>query len=150
MLTIKCFSLVIPSLAKQLYYDFKSVQKIIDIDYAKTHFIVNFNMVLMLNLYIIMQSSDTNIFFVIFLYMINDQWIMFTLLSLSTKKIINPISDKRLQLFIKNVSIKMTCFKEVRLSDIKCKPWIRLSICHCIYLLKVFASFFWTNYLGCK
>lgn len=75
---------------------------------------------------------------------------MFALLSFLTKVITNPNYDKRSWLFVKDVSVKMTCFKEVRSSYTKCKLWVRWLICHKIRLLNAFASFFWIDYLGCK
>ena len=66
---------------------------------------------------------------------------MFALLSLSTKVITNLICDERSWLFAKDASIKMTSFKEVRSSYIKCKPRIRLLIYHYMRLLSAFASF---------
>lgn len=66
---------------------------------------------------------------------------IFVLMSLSTKIITNLIYDKRLQLFAKDVSLEMTSFKKMRWSYIKCKPWVKLSICHYIRLLRVFPFF---------
>ena len=141
MSIIRRFSWIMLNLIRQLYNNFESMQKIIGTNCFKTHSIVDFNMAFTSNLYIIGQSLDANTLFVILLHLIDNQWMIFALLSLSTKMITNPICDERSQLFANDASIKITNFKEVRSSCTKCRPWVELLICHCIHLLRAFASF---------
>ena len=66
---------------------------------------------------------------------------MFALLLRWPKVITNPICDERLWLFVNNASVKIMSFKEVRSSCTKRRPQVGWSICHCIRLLRAFASF---------
>lgn len=67
---------------------------------------------------------------------------IFAIFSLSTKVIINPICNKISKLFAKDVSIKMTSFKELKSSYTKYKLWVRLSIYYYMHLLSIIVSFF--------
>lgn len=141
MSTIKPFSQVMPSLTKHSYNDFKSVQKIIDTDCIKTYSIVHFNTALTSNLCTIAQNLDADTLLVIFLHLIDNQQMIFTLFLLLIKVITNLIFDKKSYLFANNASVKITSFQEIRLSCTKYRPRLRQSIYYCMRLLRAFASF---------
>jgi len=96
---------------------------------------------LVLNPWAILYNLDAKTLCVTRLHLIDNQWRILALLSLSISIIIKPIWDKRLWLFIKDKSIKIINLREslLVLSCTKQSPLKGLSICHCSRLLSCFA-----------
>ena len=95
-LTISCFFYVVPSLTKQLYRDFKSVQRITNSYLSYRIFsIVTLIAALVLNLWAILYNLDAKTLCITCLYLIDDQWTILALLFLSVSAIIKLIWDKR-------------------------------------------------------
>ena len=82
--TISHFSCVVLSLTKQLYRDFESVQRVIN-NYlsCRIFLMVTLIVALVLNLWAILYSLDAKTLHVTCLYLIDDQWRILALLSLS-------------------------------------------------------------------
>ena len=68
--------------------------------------------VLVLNLWAILYNSNTKTLYITCLHLIDNQWTILTLLFLSVSTIIKPIQDKRLQLLVKDESVKIINLKE--------------------------------------
>src|SRR6266568_8695391 len=94
--TISRFSCVVPSLTKQSYRDFKSVQRVIG---SRSSCRI-FSMVALIaapvsNPWAIPYSSDAKTLRVTRLHLIDDQWTILALLFLSASAITKPIWDER-------------------------------------------------------
>ncbi len=138
-LTISRFSYIVPSLTKQLYRDFESVQRIISSYLScRIFLIVALIAALVSNLQAILYSLDTKTLCVTCLHLIDNQWRILALLFLSISVIIKPIWDKRLQLLVKDKSINIISLRVLILSCTKQSPQEGLLICHYSYLLSCF------------
>ena len=144
--TISRFSCVVPSLTKQSYKDFKSVQRVISSRLSCRIFsIVALIAAPVSNLWAILYSLDTKTLCVTHLHLINDQQRMLALLSLSISVIIKPIQENRSWLLAKDKSIKIINLREslLILSWTKRSPREGLSIYHYNHLLSyLIYSFF--------
>ena len=90
--TISRFSCVVLSLTKQLYRDFESVQRVIgNRSSCRIFSMVALITTLVLNLWAILYSSDAKTFYITYLHLMDDQWRMLALLSLSISVMIKPI-----------------------------------------------------------
>src|SRR5438045_3640618 len=94
--TISRFSCVVPSLTKQSYSDLESVQSVIgSCSSCRILSIVILIAAAVLNPWAIPYSSDARMLRVTHLHLIDDQWSMLALLSLSASTITKPIWDER-------------------------------------------------------
>ena len=135
-LTINRFFCIVLSLTKQLYRDFELVQRITSNHLSCRIFLmVALITALVSNPQAIPYSSDAKTLHITHLHLINNQWRMLALLSLSISIMIKPIWEDRLQLLIKNKSIKIISLRESLFisSQIKQSPQEGLLIYHYSY-----------------
>jgi hypothetical protein len=93
--TISRFSCVVPSLTKQSYKDFESMQRMSRSEIHRIFLIVDLIAAPILNPYTILYSSNAKTLCMTLLHLIDNQWIMLALLSLSTSMITKLICDER-------------------------------------------------------
>ena len=139
MLTISRFSYIILSLTKQLYRDFKLVQRVINnyLSY-RIFLIVNLIITLVLNLQTILYTLVTKTLYITYLYLIDNQQKILALLFLFISIIIKLIQDKRSQLLVKDKSINIISLRVLILSYIKQSPQEGLLIYYYSHLLSYF------------
>ena len=90
--TISCFSYIVPSLTKQLYKDFKSVQRVISsCSSCRIFLMVALIAAPVSNLYTILYSLDAKTLHITRLHLIDNQWRILALLFLSISAMTKPI-----------------------------------------------------------
>ena len=140
--TMSLFSYVVPSLTKQSYNDFESVQSINGRGLCNCSIFSTIALIAAptLNPWAIMYSSDARMLYIILLHLMDNQWMILALFLPSMSVMTNSICDERSWLFAKEASVKTMSFKDVMSSHTKQRPFKGLSNYHCICLLSAFVS----------
>ena len=137
--TISLFSYMVPSFTRQLYKDFESVQRIRGSQICNMASIVDLIAAPASNPWAIVYSSEARTLYITLLYLIDDQWSILVLLSLSERTITKPICNKRSWLLANKASIKTISFRDWVSSRTKCSPLVGLLSCYWSLLFSCFA-----------